>query len=1041
MTSGAAHVTEFSAEFAELVERYLRSTGGSQKSAARAAGVAHQTLSGWKLGKHLPVDFDEAWRVVVTLLSRVHARVPRPSTTRQHPGVPGPGTEAKEWWDAQRSYWEELYRAARGESVLPDAVTTTAGRRYVFAEMDDDPGPRPTAGTPPSQLLTARHEVIPFDARRTELDMLTAWRDHKPSLWSARLCLGPGGQGKTRLAIGFARESRAVGWRTVALRPGGPLERHNASAERSKRIRSGAGHLVVVDYADRVPADDLLEVLGAIPSHLRIRLLLLARTADGWWARVQEDLKGAGIPYGDLPLGPLFPDAEARRAHFRLTAGRFAEVLGTTADAAAGPPPPSRSPGDDSVLSLHMAALASVLPGRGGEHGGDEVRPQDDLAGFLLGRERGYWRSLAVAAGPEAGGRVGMADLERAVFMATLVGPLPYRKALEALKDALGVSAEHARRVLDLHAACCPPASGGALHPLLPDRLGEDFLALLLPDHAPDAPRPAYTPDRLTPQWAEDLLKPILTGPATERAREAVTRLVAAASHRPHVTPHLSRLFSDSPGLAVTVGGAPLSAYARLEDADLRALVTISTQLPWNEPEFTGAAIDVLDRVLHEIPSPAEDPSIPLADHAAILHEWAQRLLEGGRHAEAAEAAEKLIALCVPGGEDTGDLTRVTGLLVLAKARSAVGRTAEALVAAHDALDFLAGHPEPEPALVHCAVLTQVAVLEGEAGDLLRAEEYASEAVGLLDTHPEQTHGLAADTAGALADALAVRGWICGEQGDGEAAAMYIARAAGLYAASSERGPRLGATLSNLINRVVLLASAGQVAEGLRVADTALDLCRAPAEGADDPLADLAARVYALRAALRWQSAMALDGSSPTRTALLEAAESDAAHAESLLADTDGSPRRVRDRVQLIWAVVNRALALSTLERHEEALRLTERACRVFRRRPNPGRPDPGGFDTNVRPHGQAPAAGPGESGSDAADAHLLATFAGVRWEARADLVRAADAAQEALEIYAALPTPRSPQLEEEIADCERTLNGIRELTGTGAEAGDRTRS
>jgi hypothetical protein len=109
----------------------------------------------------------------------------------------------------------------------------------------------------PSRLLAARHEVVDFTGRETELAELAGWRD-APDLASAvRLVHGPGGQGKTRLAAQFAGLSAALGW-IVSVGVHRSYDTTPAAGLDTQRLGSARGLLVIVDYAERWPVGDLL---------------------------------------------------------------------------------------------------------------------------------------------------------------------------------------------------------------------------------------------------------------------------------------------------------------------------------------------------------------------------------------------------------------------------------------------------------------------------------------------------------------------------------------------------------------------------------------------------------------------------------------------------------------------------------------------------------------------------------------------------------------------------------------------------------------
>ncbi|WP_236060986.1 ATP-binding protein [Actinacidiphila acididurans] len=66
----------------------------------------------------------------------------------------------------------------------------------------------------PSRMPNARFAVLDFTGREEELVDLRHWRDHGPRL-SVRWLHAPGGQGKSRLASQFAKESEVAGWSVV----------------------------------------------------------------------------------------------------------------------------------------------------------------------------------------------------------------------------------------------------------------------------------------------------------------------------------------------------------------------------------------------------------------------------------------------------------------------------------------------------------------------------------------------------------------------------------------------------------------------------------------------------------------------------------------------------------------------------------------------------------------------------------------------------------------------------------------------------------
>jgi hypothetical protein len=101
----------------------------------------------------------------------------------------------------------------------------------------------------PSRMLNAQCAVVPFTGREDDLARLRHWRDTGARL-AVRWLHGPGGQGKTRLAVKFAAESAAAGWKVIVASHGPDADRPKPGSQ-DVRLAKAAGLLVIVDYADR----------------------------------------------------------------------------------------------------------------------------------------------------------------------------------------------------------------------------------------------------------------------------------------------------------------------------------------------------------------------------------------------------------------------------------------------------------------------------------------------------------------------------------------------------------------------------------------------------------------------------------------------------------------------------------------------------------------------------------------------------------------------------------------------------------------------
>src|SRR5215470_6214558 len=169
----------------------------------------------------------------------------------------------------------------------------------------------------PAALLMAQHELVDFVGREQFRHDAQQWlvSDHRRA---ARLVTGQGGQGKTRLALRVAREAAAQGWQVFLARhalDGGLIDADTAPAPAPIPDKP-AGVLVLIDYADRWPPEDLLELLTRPEaSRGRVRMLLLGRSG-AFWPPLSQPLSRAGIGISRRRLEPLADDESTRRQMF-----------------------------------------------------------------------------------------------------------------------------------------------------------------------------------------------------------------------------------------------------------------------------------------------------------------------------------------------------------------------------------------------------------------------------------------------------------------------------------------------------------------------------------------------------------------------------------------------------------------------------------------------------------------------------------------------------------------------------------------------------
>src|SRR5258708_6210671 len=233
-----------------------------------------------------------------------------------------------------------------------DRVRERGATQQLWRDTIEQPPPKSRA-----RLLDPRRKVVGFVGREDELAALVAWCEDDPA---ARLMLvtGPGGVGKTRLAVELTQYMSDLGWRCERVAVGKEAEVIGAL----RTVTRGRA-LLVVDYAET--RTGLRQMLTALASDQGdgVRVMLLARSAGDWW-----DQLGVGEPgvwdlaqaaeSAELSLSPVVAadlsdaDVIALAVHsFALELGlpqRTVEIYGS-------------GTGRRRVLDLHGAALVAVL--------------------------------------------------------------------------------------------------------------------------------------------------------------------------------------------------------------------------------------------------------------------------------------------------------------------------------------------------------------------------------------------------------------------------------------------------------------------------------------------------------------------------------------------------------------------------------------------------------------------------------------------------------------------------------------------------------
>ncbi len=337
----------------------------------------------------------------------------------------------------------------------------------------------------PAMLLRAEAEAVTFHGREQELDQLLEWCHQGHNDLSLRVLIGPGGQGKTRLARHLCDTLRHQKWIAGHLRTDLPDD--SVSPDLSV-LDTAYPLLLVVDYAETRPRllRHLLERLRT--KRYRTRLLLLARS-DGEWrtdtlsatARARELLRTAPV----IELAPLIPrsaPSQTRARAFTRAAVDIARLLERVAAvpghseadwptlaAALRPPEDLSEPRYDSVLTLQMTALTALL--QLGPAPTSSI-PGEPAEATLLSHEQRYWEETAQTPAFRLGD-LRTITLRRAVAIAALCGATDQDEAEATARKVPGLPPNKALDIAEWIRSLYPPGPNRYWGSLQPDRLAE----------------------------------------------------------------------------------------------------------------------------------------------------------------------------------------------------------------------------------------------------------------------------------------------------------------------------------------------------------------------------------------------------------------------------------------------------------------------------------------------------------------------------------------------------------------------------------------
>ncbi|MGV1010502.1 MAG: tetratricopeptide repeat protein, partial [Dermatophilaceae bacterium] len=548
--------------------------------------------------------------------------------------------------------------------------------------------PRRGRDASPAGLLRADAEAVPFHGRGELLGELNAWCAD-PAPVDLRLLIGPGGQGKTRLAQRLAQ--RLAGrpdpdgglWVTGTLAADPPTAA--PAPDLGVLADTDGSLLVVVDYAETRAGQvaRLMEALWAADASGRARVVLLARAAGDWWTRLTDDLHlSTAARVTALPgLDPSGDPAAGFTAAVAALAERLPDLIPGVdwASLAATVPVPSALATDPRYrvpLTLQLTGLTGLL-----EAAQRRAVPGEPAEATLLSHERSYWRNSAATAG------LNLADptLGECVATATLCGSSTLEQArglLAAVPSLHGQSADMLARVDTWLRGVYPPHPGQHWGGIEPDRVGEYQVGTVL------LPSPG-------------LLATLLAAAAPAQIEHALTVLARAAAN-PALTGEQIDQLTDQ---LAQVTREDLARYGP-------AAVTVATQAARPEPILTAlqrASQDATTDQLRALSDAVPPSSVALA---ALAAHWAGHQVHQARAQHAADPDDTTAA---------ADLA--ASLNNLSVRLSGLGRREDALTAIEEAVQLRRTLATAHPDAFTPNLAASLNNLSNQLSDLGRREE------------------------------------------------------------------------------------------------------------------------------------------------------------------------------------------------------------------------------------------------------------------------------------------------------------------------------
>jgi tetratricopeptide (TPR) repeat protein len=702
-----------------------------------------------------------------------------------------------------KKLWETMQLAG----VNAMAAEAVALCRKILEGKYRDAGLRPVAMAPaydiearPTNVLLARHRVVPFTDFGGRLAELLKWADPRgalPASAAGRLYVGGGGVGKTRLALALADAlAKKHGWLCVEVSRGAVPNEVWRAMEAIGNI-SPPGVLAIVDYAEGRP--EILEKLAeaairepGAEGHT-LRILALARTNKDWWQAAQTG-RGMGI----FATNPFNMDAAhaqldtAQRADLFVAAEKSFRAPLAEQNLAGAPParPNFAANAYDRPLALLMAAYLSAR----GVGAGDG----SNLFEYMLIEEEHHWKRVLhlTLAGPEDDDRIE-----------------PLRRGSAQITFLQGVSEGEARDLLmaDHYFDRKAPADCGkaikALKRLYPGDGGHsDYIGAIEPDILGEAAI-ARLVEKESAKGLElfaATLLAVLNWPDAERsvnaARSALEVVRRIGTHPESPTrAAAAKIIRHLEGLCAML--------------DHRQTSLLRDAMPWATVDLRRAAAIIAERAVPASTESANEQARHERARSLVIH--AKRQADLGHREEAVKMGEEAVAIyreLAAGNRDAFLPDLAMSLNNVGAFLSSLGRRDEALRASEEAVaiyrELAAGNRD--------AFLPDLAMSLNNVGAFLSSLGRRDEALRASEEAVAIRRELAAGNRDAflpdLALSLCARGDVLTGGGQFEEASESYFEGLQLYLgiiqiAPDEIGPRVQ---SNLGNMVAALRSAGK---------------------------------------------------------------------------------------------------------------------------------------------------------------------------------------------------------------------------------------